>query len=240
MIIWIILGILLLLIIVILFSSKSRKVLTDFAQSKPVRALAVKFGDAVLKPQIIAQCKKLNSYLTIAQINQLDKSLTKVMKAWENGRPIKPMLRSIVALAIPYGDYIFDLIEEFTKYDFAGASAATSTSPPVIDSKPVDSKVDDELIYLLGCKMESVKRLSLPARVALLSALKSNPICGITLEELLTQGKMVPNVALIVRIDNRQNTHVYLYKKDALDRWFEGSRVNPMTREPVAEYISIS
>lgn len=101
------------------------------------------------------------------------------------------------------------------------------------------------LVSRLGLSPDRVKSIPRCVRAALVSELMKSPppICSITLERVTNrQGTIRKGIVALVRkiptsswaYRRRDRIHAFLYRSEALDRWFEiGGEVNPLTRERV-------
>eukprot|EP00474_Spongospora_subterranea_P009591 CRZ10049.1 hypothetical protein [Spongospora subterranea] len=119
--------------------------------------------------------------------------------------------------------------------DHAEAYGVNDTEDPNAAILMHDIQVDPELLKPIpGC-----------IKSALVAELTRTPLpsCSITLDNIVDErGHICPGVVALVqklRIDPSDPSaqakfHVFLYKKDALEQWFEvGGNVNPLTRERV-------
>jgi hypothetical protein len=251
---WIVAIILIIIIILLVYSSTVHNVVGDFIRSPEVRNLTSSFALSVIKPAVLSQCTRLNPYLTPDQVSQLDDSLAKIIGRWKEGQPIEPLIRPLMALALPYGDHIHDIVRAFTRFYSNYNSNANDGKqnngviPTEIksrgDDKKTDQPVSNHALILhsqFGCSKDIVNEMNPKIRTELFKLLyqSKNLNCGITLEELMINKRLVPGVAMITK-KNGDKYHVFLFKRDALFRWFRSKPTNPMTRETVDSYTVLS
>lgn len=221
-------------------------------------------SEALGVPWLVDQCCQYNPYLTAGQQAQLRIMLRRVLRDWHQDKPVRDSLCAIVALAVPDGQTVFELVDSMLHWMQTRGSAEVEVDGhsgrrheaagrrPSSDShdgarSPHDAADDLVLCDVYGCSRGVVESLGAGARQALRQALDSRPSCAITLDELVlvATGKLDRNVAMIVQTTSAGQTHAYLYRRDALERWFNSQArpANPVTRQPVdraRQYVVLS
>ncbi len=169
------------------------------------------------------------------------------------GAPLARVLRPIIALAVPDGELAYDILLALLGTPPSKDQAAVSKGKGVV----LDGEVERALCEEWGCWPAAVRRIGDPAVLgALLRAIsaKPPPTCPITLEDLVINGNVDRDVAIIIQRpagasppDARPtDVHVFLYRRQALERWFSdrpAAPTNPLTRQSLntsRDYIPIS
>ena len=224
--------------------------MVSFVKSPQFRAITSRFGENVIKPWLINKCQYYNPSLTGDQLDSLRDTLSRIFKAYEEGRPISPMVKSLIALAVPHGEYAYELFETFV--NFSGSNSIGPTVQGSSDSSitpyndgSVDKKADALLVNGYVCDWKLIGEVPPSVRTKIANGLQSRPVCGITLEDILDSktNKIIPNVVILVT-NGRSGLSVHFFRKDALDRWFrEGRHTNPMNQQFITmnrDYFRIS
>ncbi|AYV86131.1 MAG: hypothetical protein Solumvirus1_6 [Solumvirus sp.] len=231
----IVIGILIVIIIIILLNDSARKSMATFITSPPVRNITAQFIESQVKPRLIQHCRKINPLLSVNQVDQLDRTLTKALLAWREGKDIKPMLRGILALAVPYGDYAYDLIEAYFKHSGNYQNNVNNNqhnNPP--NSQDIKYHPSNEqLVSKFGAdysKISAIPQIYQNIIVSKLNNVNEPIVCGISLEPILQNGKLSKDVVVII---NTHTQHIYFFYKASLEMWFSRRLTNPMTREAI-------
>lgn len=216
-------------------------------------------GSAYGVPWLVERCRLCNPLLSDFQVRQLHLMLGNACSECfrVNGPPIARLIRPILALAVPDGELAYDLLSAFLTA--ASVPKASSERPNKSQrfAAETDEDLDEALIAGCGCLRSAVRQMGgKSVRRALLQTLRNppTPTCPISLDELLLpDGHLDRGVAMIVQRatplehddDSAPPDHVFLFRKDALERWFSESRAptNPLTRQNLdtsRDYIVIS
>jgi hypothetical protein len=220
-------------------------------------------GTTYAVPWLIDRCRQCNPLLTESQLKQLylmlGNACTECFRA--NGPPIARLVRPIIALAVPDGEAAYEMLTAF----LAAVSVATTGNNNNSRKNDIDDNLDAKgelgsvLCDKFGCLPVAVRQMKdkgVQRALQQLLCAKPGPTCPITLEELLSpSGRLDRGVAMIVQrpplaatmADEPGKTipHVYLFRREALERWFAESRspTNPLTRQSLdrsRDYLVIS
>lgn len=191
-------------------------------EDQNTRNMAVLATKLFIVPGIVKKLKKLNPDLTDDQSQQLTKMIGNVATAWSEGKAVRPLLRPIVALVIPQnGDLVAEFADSLLCIFFKESVEQTqhATNKNFVD---IDNNVLENLPQLV--------------QEALCAAIASNPVCGITLEDLTNKEGLEKGVSMITQTLSNGKTHVYLYKTEAIERWFRSSQrsINPATNQAIS------
>lgn len=195
-----------------------------------------------LVPWLLSHCRQYNPLLTWPQEVQLVQIFKRILLAWEDGKPVIPLLRAAVALAVPNAYLAMTLVERLHNN-----LNSPQQQPTIQTFLRKDTDIDRQLMKMYGYDGRSDgRRFSERTKRGLLSELATNPSCPITLEPILDSSqKLTPDVAMLVQENrNSQTDHVFLFRRQALEQWFQnGSQTNPLTRQqidPSREFFILS
>lgn len=202
-------------------------------------------SEALGVPWLVDQCRQYNPQLTAVQQAQLSTMLRRTLRDWHQDKPVRDSLCAIVALAVPDGPTVLELVDGILHWMQTRDTGSESSAPAHSDlnnashaHEPTADDLENQHVLCdgYGCARGVVESLDAATRQALRQALDSRPSCAITLDELvLANGKLDRNVAVIAQTTSADQSHAYLYRRDALERWFNSQPrpANPVTRQPV-------
>jgi len=194
-------------------------------------AKAGAFGKWLAIPWLLSQCRKYNPDLTWAQQIQLGETISRIFDAWQNGQAWTSLLQGAIALAVPNAYLALEIVQSFTSIASLPSSAPSSSSNKNIGN----TSANDTLMRKYGC---DVSKSCPDGRIQslILAELDKAPLCAITLDPILNYSKkIVSGVAALCQRDQsgQEPSHVFLYRREALEQWLNSSRVNPLTRLPI-------
>jgi hypothetical protein len=241
---WLVLLILLVLffIILVIYCKPARNITVEFMRAPAMRNISNRFIKNEITPKIINYISRVNSNLTGGQIAILSDLLGRCWNSFLDGKPIKPMLRSIVSLAVPYGEYVYSIVEFAGQYFTLspGASASDATNAKTAGADEVQHSLES-----FGCSKRLIRKIPINLRMAISDALsdarKSADVsCVISGEPIFNNNTLVSGIAALPRSVNNEY-FISFYKVESLEQWFRaGSRIDPMTRSPADQYYLIT